>query len=313
MTSCQYALLTQEKSLIIADLTQYTVIEACGDEAEKYLQGQLTCDVAKLAVGHSTLTANCDPKGKMLSLFRLIRLSPTQFYLLIHKDLLALGLANLKKYAVFSKITFTELNAQIVGIAGEQAQDFVAQKCGQISDKTQPVLQNEMQVQLYLETAQPRYILINHQTETIDFNSDFAQWDLLDIQDGMPLLAAKTQNEFLPQALNLQLLETGISFQKGCYIGQEMVARAKYRGANKRAMFTLAGKTDSLPEIGSEVEMLLETNWRKTGTIISAVNFDGNLWLQVVLNKDIEPNTHFRLPSDESRLCLYPLPYTLEN
>lgn len=312
MTQCQYSLLTGEKSLIITELSQYTVIEAAGEDAEKYLQGQLTCDVSKLATGHSTLAANCDPKGKMLSLFRLIRLTSDCFYLLIHKELVESGLANLKKYAVFSKITFTELDSRIIGIAGEQAQDTVAEKYAQTADSTRPVLITENHIQIYVQTRQPRYIIIS-QAAPWTFNSHAGEWDLLDIQDGVPLLSAKTQNEFLPQALNLQLLENAISFRKGCYIGQEMVARAKYRGANKRAMFTLAGNNDCIPPVGSEVEILLDTGWRKTGTIISAVSFQQVLWLQAVLNKDSGANSRFRLPADESRLCLYPLPYTLES
>ena len=75
----------------------------------------------------------------------------------------------------------------------------------------------------------------------------------------------KRKNEFIPQALNLQAIEQAISFTKGCYIGQETVARAKYRGANKRGMYVLSGET-LLHEIGSEIEMQLETAWRKTGS-----------------------------------------------
>ena len=84
-----------------------------------------------------------------------------------------------------------------------------------------------------------------------------------DIQAGLPSLSAETQNEFIPQALNLQAIEQAISFTKGCYIGQETVARAKYRGANKRAMYVLSGETTVTPKIGSEIEMQLETAWRK--------------------------------------------------
>ena len=126
-------------------------------------------------------------------------------------------------------------------------------------------------------------------------------------------MSAETQNEFIPQALNLQAIEQAISFTKGCYIGQETVARAKYRGANKRAMYVLSGETTVIPKIGSEIEMQLETAWRKTGTIVSAVNFDGVLWLQVVMNNDLEEGTHFRLPEDGSVLKIEPLPYSINS
>ena len=100
-------------------LNQYDLVEVAGVDAEKYLQGQLTCDVVHLAAGASTLTAHCDPKGKMNSLFRLIKLSAEQFLILMPKALLA-PLDHLKKYAVFSKVTFQVLDWQIVGLIGEK-------------------------------------------------------------------------------------------------------------------------------------------------------------------------------------------------
>lgn len=273
----------------IINLEQYRIIEVSGPDAEKYLQGQLTCDVSKLAIGQSTITAHCDPKGKISSIFRLIRLAEAQFYLFIRTALLPDALDQLKKYAVFSKITFTPLDAKLVGIIGEN-NDIAAD---------------------FRVTLEHRRLLINPKS-AVNFNADFSRWDLADIQQGYPILTDKTQYEFIPQAVNLQCLEQAISFQKGCYIGQETVARAKYRGINKRALYTLKAQTDFLPAIGSELEMQLDSGWRKTGTILSAVNFNGVLWLQAVLSNQLEKNTKFRLPENEAELELYPLPYHSE-
>lgn len=273
-------------------LNHYDLVEVAGVDAEKYLQGQLTCDVVNLAAGASTLTAHCDPKGKMNSLFRLIKLSAEQFLILMPKNLFT-PLDHLKKYAVFSKVTFQVLDWQIVGLIGE--------KCGRI------------QAQITLDIDENRTILLNPTPLDVTFNGDEKQWLCADIQAGLPSLSAETQNEFIPQALNLQAIEQAISFTKGCYIGQETVARAKYRGANKRAMYVLSGETTVTPKIGSEIEMQLETSWRKTGTIVSAVNFDGILWLQVVMNNDLEEGTHFRLPEDGTVLKIEPLPYSINS
>ena len=274
----------------IINLTQYRIIEASGSDAEKYLQGQLTCDVSKLEIGQSTITAHCDPKGKVSSIFRLIRLSAEQFYLLIRVDLLPEALEQLKKYAVFSKITFSYVDAQVVGIIGEDANISA-------------------QIQLKLDD---RHLLINPQS-AVDFNADFTIWDLADIQSGYPILTNKMQHEFIPQALNLQCLEQAISFHKGCYIGQETVARAKYRGANKRAMYVLKAQIDGTAEIGAELEMQLENGWRKTGVIVNAVNVNGELWLQAVMNNQLEDNVKFRLPENGTALEIFPLPYSLED
>lgn len=272
-------------------LDQYQLIEAHGADAEKYLQGQLTADLITLPSGANTLAAHCDPKGKMNAIFRLLKVDSEQFFLLIKKDLLPSALDALKKYAVFSKISFDLRDWQIVGLIGK--------KCGKIEPR------------FTLEIDEQRAILLNESALPINFNADEKIWESADIQAGLPNLSAATQNLFIPQALNLQAIEQAVSFTKGCYIGQETVARAKYRGANKRAMFILKGKTQTLPAIGDEIELRLESNWRKTGSIINAVNLDGQLWLLVVLNNDIDPTQVFRLAQDETALSVQPLPYAL--
>lgn len=292
-----YSLLTAQQDDIICPLTHYSLIEIAGTDAEKYLQGQLTCDVTKLAGGESTLTAHCDPKGKMSALFRLIRRDEQTFYMLLKSELLPSALDQLKKYAVFSKVTFTSLDWQILGVAGTKG----IEKCGQFS----------AQIRIDVNGQQPRVILLHPTRLAIEPTVEAEAWDLLDIQDGVPSLAAATQLEFIPQALNLQSIEQAISFQKGCYIGQETVARAKYRGANKRALFIFAAQTQSLPDIGSALEMALGDNWRATGTITSAVNFHGVLWLQAVLNTPLEDGQAFRLPNYQTLLDMQPLPYAL--
>lgn len=272
-------------------LTQYQLIEVQGADVEKYLQGQLTSDVVRLASGATTLTAHCDSKGKMNAIYRLFKVSSEQFFLLVKKDIFPSGLDALKKYAVFSKVSFDLRDWQIIGVIGE--------KCGKITPHFSWGIDEQ------------RSILLNETELPVNFNGDEKIWEVADIQAGLPNLSPQTQNEFIPQALNLQAIEQAISFTKGCYIGQETVARAKYRGANKRAMFIFKAQTQQEAEIGSEIEMQLEANWRKTGKITSAVNLDGVLWLQVVMNNDIDSEQQFRLPNSEILLERVQLPYSI--
>lgn len=292
---CECQLVTHKTPNLCVALTQYRLIEVTGVDAEKFLQGQLTCDVTKLAQGEHTLTCHCDPKGKMSGLFRLYRQSADQFFMIILQDLLPEALAQLKKYAVFSKVTFTELDTPLYGTtSGEMIANF--------SDKvTACIILDEQKRAIFWGDVFP------------ETNSDTTAWDLIDIQQGVPLLYKANQFELLPQAANVQHLEQSISFTKGCYIGQETIARAKYRGANKRAMFTLVGKIEgeiTLPEVASSVEMQLGENWKSTGTILASIKDENTLWVQVVLNRDIEPDSLFRI--GDTKLSIYSLPYALD-
>ena len=292
---CECQQVVHQHPDLCVKLSQYRLIEIAGVDAEKYLQGQLTCDVSKLSVGEQTITAHCDPKGKMSALFRLFRADETQFFVIILQDLLPEALTQLKKYAVFSKVTFTE---QDTAIYGTTSAAIFANFCEKASACT-------------LEGEQKRYLLWGD--IALETHGEAFLWDLIDIQEGVPLLYKANQFELIPQATNLQLLERAISFSKGCYIGQETVARAKFRGANKRAMFTLVGKVTSdieLPAIGAGVEMKIDANWKTTGTVLAAILYQQTLWVQVVLNKELEPDTLFRI--GDTLLQLADLPYSLE-
>ncbi|XNM74101.1 hypothetical protein ACLK2A_15845 [Escherichia coli] len=126
------------------------------------------------------------------------------------------------------------------------------------------------------------------------------------------MIDAADSGQFIPQATNLQALG-GISFKKGCYTGQEMVARAKFRGANKRALWLLAGSASRLPEAGEDLELKmgkvtsvpvrcwLRSNWKMRQVVV-----------QVVMNNDMEPDSILRVRDDANTLHFESLPYWLE-
>lgn len=287
--------LTRELPTLCVRLDQYRLIEIAGVDAEKYLQGQLTCDVAKLHIGEQTLTAHCDPKGKMSALFRLYRAAEQQFFAILLQDLLPDALTQLKKYAVFSKVTFNECDTELFGTTSAE---IIANL------RHQPTA-------CVIESAPPRAIFWGEAPAQLHGESPL--WHLLDMQQGIPLLFKPNQFELIPQAVNLQCLEQAISFTKGCYIGQETVARAKYRGMNKRAMFTLVGEAQNtkLPPIGASLELQMGEHWKATGTILAAILDQQQLWVQIVLNKDTPPDSQFRF--GDTALRLVPLPYPLDD
>ncbi|MBV7388505.1 tRNA-modifying protein YgfZ [Pasteurellaceae bacterium TAE3-ERU1] len=308
---CPHTQLSAQHGLLSCPLSQFQLIDIEGADAQTFLQGQLTCDVNKLAVGENTLCAHCDPKGKVWAVYWLVKFSETHFALLVRKALLPQALQALKKYAVFSKVTFTEREAALFGLAGSDAAKALGAHLEAPNSET-PLSQRGELHACYLACPQPRFLLIAPvEGFTLKTTHDATLWDVLDQQDGVPVLSGASQQEFIPQALNLQHLGRAISFQKGCYIGQETVARAKYRGANKRALFTLIATTPVQAELGTSVELALEQNWRKTGHILSVARHNNTHYVQVVLAKDTQASAKLRL--GEVPLAVLPLPFELND
>lgn len=285
-------------------LDNVTVIRLEGPDAVKYLNGQVTCDVTALMPGQSTLGAHCNPKGKVLAVFRLFR-QEHDLLLLYKKELTEIQLAELKKYAVFSKVTITDVSEQfnVVGIAGTGTDEWIGNSIPQIDTDIAKC-----------QIKQDRWLLLSDKLHSSWFslpeepNSD---WWGLEILDGLPHLNKNTQAEFIPQALNLHALHA-ISFTKGCYTGQEIVARAKYRGINNRALFILQGITSQPVSSGNLVERRLGEHWRTSGTILDIWQKQNQLLLSIILPADTAPDTLFRIGNDEtSSLSILPLPYVL--
>lgn len=308
--------------LTLISLDEWSFITAIGADSEKYLQGQLTTDVLALPKTQHTLSAHCEAKGKMWSTLRFFHLQDGFGYIL-RKNVAQKQLTELKKYAIFSKITLAENNdAVLLGLAGQGAAQALAQYFPDVPRKANEVVANQNSYLLQFPLPTERFLIITDKetaqkiATTINAaNANSEQWLALDIEAGYPVIDTPNMEQFLPQATNLQALPLSICFKKGCYTGQEMVSRAKFRGANKRAMYLLTGGSAQLPEIGGSIEWQLgEDKWRKTGTVLSAVRFaDNSIMAEVVMNNDMEADSVFRVPSDSnSRLSIKPLPYSLE-
>lgn len=285
-------------------LTDLAITCLSGQDRAKYLQGQLTCDVNALQPGQSTLGGHCDPKGKLWSDLRLLCLAD-RLLMLTKPSVLARQLPELKKFAVFAKVEIVEYQGQAVGVAGQGTDSWVATRFG---------LQQTALIDggIAVRIEQDRWLLVNELPLALSLPAgQESLWWGLDIKAGIPHLEAVHQGEYIPQMLNLQALD-GISFNKGCYMGQEIVARAKYRGANNRALFVLAGTATSPVASGDTLEIRLGDNWRRSGMVLNAWQQEGQLWLTAILPRDTEADAQFRLKQDEgSSLTLQPLPYPL--
>lgn len=308
--------------LTLMTLDDWALATITGKDAESYLQGQVTADVAQMTEHQHLLVAHCDAKGKMWSNLRLFR-EPDGFAWIERRNLRDSQLTELKKYAVFSKVTIAADDSRVLlGVAGFQARAALANVFTTLPDGDNQVVHDGDSTLLWLEYPAERFLLVvseeTAQRVTEALRGEAAlnnaqQWLALDIEAGLPVIDTANSAQFIPQATNIQALG-GISFKKGCYTGQEMVARAKFRGANKRALWSLAGSASRAPEAGEDLELQMGENWRRTGTVLAAVQLDdGSVRVQVVMNNDMEPGSIFRVRDDSGSLHIEPLPYSLED
>jgi len=307
--------------LTLISLEAWALVNVTGADRVSYIQGQLTLDVAALDANNHRLAAHCDAKGKMWSNLRLFHRGEGLAYLL-RRSLRDMQITELKKYSVFSKVTIESDNqAILLGVAGFQARAALTRCFGTLPDAGNTVVQQDETTLLWFALPAERFLLVTTHDKALALCealngqvllTDSSQWLALDIEAGFPVIDDLTSAQFIPQAANLQALDA-ISFKKGCYTGQEMVARAKFRGANKRALFWLAGNARHVPATNDSLEIKLGENWRRTGTVLTACQLDnGDVWVQAVLNNDLEPDCELRVQNDEgSKLTIQPLPYEL--
>ena len=286
--------------LTLMTLDDWALATITGADSEKYMQGQVTADVSQMTEDQHLLAAHCDAKGKMWSNLRLFR-DGDGFAWIERRSVREPQLTELKKYAVFSKVTIAPDDERVLlGVAGFQARAALANLFSELPSREKQVVKEGATTLLWFEHPAERFLIVtdeataNMLTDKLRGEAELnnsQQWLALNIEAGFPVIDAANSGQFIPQATNLQALG-GISFKKGCYTGQEMVARAKFRGANKRALWLLKGSASRLPEAGEDLELKMGENWRRTGTVLAAVKLeDGQVVVQVVMNNDMEPDS----------------------
>ncbi len=301
-------------------LNTFSAISLSGEEQTKYLQGQVTCDVNAADDKSLTHGAHCNAKGKVFSVFRLINRF-SEHLLLQNKATLTASIAELKKFGVFAKVTIEETeNLAFAAIVGERAAEILQNKYHTIPDSLSPVIQVDSTTLVYIAGIKPRYLLIDDKEKTSSALKQFSLpvfgqsiWQLLEITEGFPNLNEPSIAEHAPQVFNVQAIN-GISFTKGCYLGQETVARMQYLGKNKRALFALSSNVSADVNHGDIIERQIGDNWRKAGDVIEYYqNDEQGFVVQAILASDITSEDNLRLKKNESStLYILPLPYSLD-
>ncbi len=216
----------------VAALGDWGVIRAVGPEAATFLHGQLTNDTEHLAVGAACLAGYCSPKGRLLASFIVWRAAKEELLLACHASVLPATLKRLSMFVLRAKCKLSDASTELplCGAAGATAQGLLVDapvwSARTADDRTV--------IRLPDAEGVPRALVAGAAPVGEPLSLDSWRW--LEVRSGIAVIEAATTDQFVPQMLNFEIVG-GVNFQKGCYPGQEIVARAQYRGTVKRRAF----------------------------------------------------------------------------
>ena len=293
-------------SPVISPLSSFAILAVSGDDRHAFLHGQFINDLNLIESPAAQLSAWCNPKGQVITNFIIINTGIS--YLLIFKqDLKDYVLKRLTMFVLSSNVKIEDIteSSNFIGIANiddlSVLTDTTPQNAGEVID-------NEGIIIIPHPDDSSRYLitgtieaLINKLPELNVKLSNSETWELLDILSGLPWITKTTQEQFLPQMLNLDALK-GLSYQKGCYPGQEVIARLHYRGEVKKRVQLI--KSEHELTIGDDIT----SSDNKVGTVINSVNnSDSNYGLAIIeldkLDEKLLANSH--------EIELLKLPYSI--
>ncbi|WP_282338067.1 folate-binding protein YgfZ [Pseudomonas sp. PS02288] len=301
-------------SAFFCPLAHEGVIAVRGPDASTFLQGQLTCNLNYLNESHS-LGARCTPKGRMLSSFRILP-QGDGYLLAMAAELVQPQLDDLKKYAVFSKSKLFDESDAWSRFGLFEGDSALGELGFALAPEAGALQQKDGLLALRLENGRAELWAPADQAPTLLGKlvallptADVDAWKLTQIRAGVGQVFGETRETFIPQMINLQAVG-GVSFKKGCYTGQEIVARMQYLGKLKRRLQRLAGDAD-LPAPGTELFSPIHST--SVGEVVLAARSEGGIELLAVLQEDAVGDGRIHLgSSDGAALRLLDLPYSLD-
>lgn len=307
---------------ILCDLSHWSLIGAYGEAAQIFLQSQFSSDVAEVSEYHSQLSSYCSPKGRMLASFRLFRRG-NAYYLRLPREMLEATLRRLQMFVMRTKVTLEDASDALVrcGYSGPNAELELAQALGTYPIHADDCLQTNGVTVLRVPGLHPRFELYGElATMKKLWNSlnvrgapvGASAWALLEILAGIPNILPQTSDRFIPQMANLDLLG-GVSFKKGCFPGQEVIARMRYLGTLKRRMYRVHVSADAVPEAGDPLFSAGGSDTEPSGTLVNAQpGPDGGIEALAVLRTDEAERRALRLGSpDGAYVEVRKLPYEI--
>lgn len=307
----------------LAPLETFEILEVSGKDGERFIQGQTSQQLTLVDGSLAPLTAFCTPKGRILGMAQLIRVTPERLWMLMPTGTAEPLRAHLAKFAPFYKVTLEVSDTlKVIGVSGVDAllsaanlvdgEQMLAAHDFAMLTKDNIVLARQP------AQAEPRAVLIGNEAQVAEITqrlleagvtpADSRSWTLGDICAGLQWVTSIQMDSWLPQMLNLEAL-AAISFKKGCYTGQEVVARAHFRGQVKKRLMRLTYRQEmTLPTAGTKV---MDGNDKALGEVLTAAHTpDGALEVLAVVSLRDE-NATLKLETQQP-LTRVTLPYEVE-
>ena len=303
---------------MLFDLSDQGLIKVSGEDAESFLQNQLTNDIRNVTETTHQASAWCSPKGRIIANFQIF-MHDGSYFLTVSADLIEHIIKKLRMYVMMSKVTVEDVTDSMIhfGYAGN-LQTIIE---GAPSTPNQTLQYNNLTI-LQLADNEPRYEVFGDSSYISDAKQLWKQcatnavavdnngWSYLNIVAGLPNISEASSEAWVPQMVNYIAIG-GVDFKKGCYPGQEIVARLNYLGKTKRRMYRLKIDTDQLPATG---DAIASDSDKEAGKILNAAfNSNGNIEALAVMKIE-ETGSELTLADNTgATITLLELPYSMDN
>jgi tRNA-modifying protein YgfZ len=281
----------------VIPLPSLGLLQVSGVDAAKFLQGQLTCDVRQISPQMATLGAYCDQKGRILASFRLF-MRDNNYYLSLPKSILPATITELQKFAIFSKITLADVSDKFnqFGIVGAQPELLLKDKTLPLPAEENAAITHSGLTAIRVRGTIPRFLWLIETDNASIVNDKFQTeteivpenvWVVAEITNGITSIYPETIGLFTPHQLNYPNLGA-VSFNKGCYRGQEIVARMHFLGKLKQHLVRAQSEYNGVIKPGM---VLVDSEQRPIGEIAMAVKIANSHYELLVTVMDRADNT----------------------
>ncbi|HJX18803.1 MAG TPA: hypothetical protein VJ437_11490 [Acidiferrobacterales bacterium] len=307
---------------ILADLSHLAVLRAEGADAQSFLQGQLSNDIHLVSEARAQLSAYCNPKGRMFAIFLIFQRPDGAYYLQLPAALAEPTLKRLRMFILRAKVKLEFVDAEFgrIGLSGPNAEALLKNALGNAPATVYDSITSDDVTIVRLHGPHARFVLhaplsrLTPLWQTLSAKAmpvGAGPWSWLDIMAGIPVILPGTVEEFVPQMANLELVG-GVSFTKGCYPGQEIVARMHYLGRLKQRMLRAHVDATLPPQPGTPV-FAPDLPGQSTGSVLDAQpSPQGGCDLLAVVHLSSKETGELRLANSSGlRLMLKDMPYLL--